>query len=383
MSLKVGIDISSITYQRGVSRYTSNLVSSLLDDSRVRLSAYGSSLRQHQFLIDFTNQHPRLKQTQIDYWPPSILAKLWQLGWPKVSNKLPGIQLFHSWDWIQPPDKNIPLVSTIHDLAMLEYPETAHPEILQAHQRSWQVLKERRAHIIAVSQATKQDIVERLQISPSKIHVVYEALPLETKRVSDQLSEIQSQKIIHNLNLTQPYILFVGTREPRKNLLRLIEAWQPLSKDYQLLIAGEAGWDDTSSEKTISKTKKLLSNPNLRFLGRVSDQELAVLYGEAELFAYPSLYEGFGLPILEAFYHGTPVLTSNISSMPEVAGEAAVLVNPLEVDSITKGIEKILKESKEDQRKRLQKMLVRLHLFDWQRTADQTIKVYQQAISEF
>src|SRR6185369_15571845 len=129
--------------------------------------------------------------------------------------------------------------------------------------------------------------------------------------------------IKNQLHLSRPYLLFVGTREPRKNLNRLIKAWQPLSNNFDLIFAWEAGWDEMA--QTL--------NQHVRFLGKVSAQELAVLYGEAEIFVYPSVYEGFGLPILEAFYHGTPVVTSNVSSLPEVAGNAAELVEPHSVES--------------------------------------------------
>lgn len=218
--------------------------------------------------------------------------------------------------------------------------------------------------------------MELLKYPASLVHVVHEALPYEVVRTAESVSEDEYEKMKRRLQLDKPYILFVGTREPRKNLLRLIEAWEPLAEKVQLIIAGEKGWDDTEQKD------KVLSHPNLRFLGRVSDEELTVLYGEAELFAYPSLYEGFGLPILEAFYHGTPVLTSNVSSMPEVAGNAAELVDPLSVKSIRKGIEKILEESREEQQRRLQKMIIRRQLFSWSKVAEDTIRVYQQAIGE-
>ena len=115
----------------------------------------------------------------------------------------------------------------------------------------------------------------------------------------------------------------------------------------------------------------------------MSDKVLAVLYSEASLFAYPCLYEGFGLPILEAFYYGTPVVTANVSSMVEVAGNAAELVDPLSVDSIRKGMEVILSETLAEQQKRVQKMVIRLQMFDWQRVAKETMAVYQTAIREW
>jgi glycosyltransferase involved in cell wall biosynthesis len=378
--MQVGIDITSIIYNRGVSRYTSNLVRALLQQKIVNVALYGSSLRQVDTLEKTVQQlhkeYPLVKfESRIQNYPPSVQEYFWNVfGVNLIKKVFPHVDVFHSWDWLQPPDKNLPLVSTVHDLAILKFPETAHPKILRLHQHAWKVLKERNAQIIAVSHATKKDLIELLEFPAQNIHVIHEALPLETVVASEQMSEEEYEQTKEKLKIEKPYLFFVGTREPRKNLMKLIQAWQPLSKEVDLVIAGEDGWDETG------KNKNLLENPNLRFLGKVSDQELSVLYGEAELFVYPSLYEGFGLPILEAFYHGTPVVTSNISSMPEVAGNAAELVDPASVESIRKGIEKVLHESKEAQQKRLQQMIIRMHQFSWAKVAEKTVEVYRRAI---
>jgi len=282
------------------------------------------------------------------------------------------IDVFHSWDWLQPPDKNLPLVSTIHDLAILKYPAAAHPQVLKMQQRSWKILQDRQAEIITPSIATKKDVVDLLQIPTHRVHVIHEALPEENVTAAEKLTEGRAEQIKTRLQLNKPYLLFIGTSEPRKNLPRLIEAWQTLAADYELIIAGAAGWEDLSQFKR---------QKNLRFLGRVSAEELSVLYSEAEAFCYPSLDEGFGLPILEAFYYGVPVLTSNRSSMAEVAGNAALLVNPDSVDDIRRGLEQILGENKTEQQERLRKMILRLHLFSWKQAASETIKVYQAAIN--
>ncbi len=379
--MKVGIDISSLIYGRGVSRYTSNLIRALLRQPSVELSLYGSSFRRQAELKKMVSR--LIKETTVNHlhrqptvviqsYPPSLQHFLWNwLHRNRMQQILPQLDVFHSWDWLVPPDRQLPLVSTIHDLAILKYPETAHPKILKMHRQSWQRLKQTEAEIIAVSQATKQDIVQLLKIPASKVHVIYEALPVEVIQTAEALTETRAEDIKRRLRLDKPYLLFVGTREPRKNLARLIQAWQPLATEVELLIAGDTGWDEVE--------KQTVPQAGLRFLGRVSDPELAVLYGEAEALVYPSLYEGFGLPILEAFYHGTPVVTSNVSALPEVAGNAAELVDPESVSSIRSGIEKVLHESTAEQQKRLQRMIIRLHLFDWQRVAEETIKVYQLA----
>lgn len=380
--MHIGIDITPLLYGRGVSRYTENLVQALAELSSTHLHLYGSTLRQQTELkqkakkLISESKDPSHHRQTIQAWPPKAHHWMWNvLGVSPLKPVMPEIEVFHSWDWLQPPDADLPLVSTIHDLAILKFPETAHPNIKMMHEYAWKRLKERQAQLIAVSHSTKRDMMEMLDIPAERIHVVHEALPQEIREVSESIDEEEYQRIRARLNLNQPFVFFVGTREPRKNLERLIKAWEPLHKDFQLIIAGESGWD-----KSASFSAKYPDQ--LRFLGKVSDQALAVLYGEASVLAYPCLYEGFGLPILEAFYHGTPVLTSNTSSMIEVAGNAAELVNPESIEDIRRGLKIILSESVTDQQKRLQKMIIRLQMFSWKRVAQETLAVYKKAIEE-
>lgn len=377
--MKIGIDISALVFDRGVSRYSANLVRALASDPTLQLFLYGSSWRQEQKLrqqISTITAGAKAKITvRIQKLPPSILTTLWNFGFNPISGLFPQLDVFHSWDWIQPPDKKLPLVSTIHDLAILKYPETAHPEILKHHQKSWKILKQRQAQIIAVSETTKKDIVELLDIPAKFVTVIHEALPQEALTVAEKLSDEKFEALKIKLGLTRPYLLFVGTREPRKNLGRLIEAWESFAATHDLIIAGATGWDESQARAKTSRVKP-------RFLGKVTDQELVVLYTEADCFVYPSLDEGFGLPILEAFSFGTPVVTSNTSAMPEVAGNAAVLIDPNNVESIVQGIRQILTEEKAQQEKRLQKMIIRLQAFSWDKVAALTKQVYARAINQ-
>ncbi len=380
--MKLGIDITPVLYKRGVSRYTSNLVAGLIKHTNLSLHLYGSSFRQHQELVkaaeNFQAFSTNKVKTTLQHYPPSLLSLLWRANINPIASTAPKLDVFHSWDWLHPPDTTFPLVSTIHDLAILKFPETANPKILKMHQRSWDVLKKKQAHIIAVSRSTKNDIVELLGYPRYLVHVIYEALPTEVKNVSDQMTEEIYEETKIKLLLDKPFVFFVGTREPRKNLKKLIKAWEPLASHFDLLIAGNTGWDESEKLDTITLQEK-----GLRFLGRVSDQELAVLYSEAAVFAYPSLYEGFGLPILEAFNYGTPVVTSNNSGMLEVAGNAAELVDPESVDSIRAGLEKVLGEGLSEQQKRLQRMIIRQQMFSWQTVANETHRVYRKAVEDF
>ena len=375
--MNIGIDITSLIYQRGVSRYTSNLVRAFAQYTQENLFLFGYSFSKKSFLekqaATLCNYSRNKAKQHVQRLPISVQSKLWQFGLNKVTNTFPQLEVFHSWDWLQPPDENIPIVSTIHDLAILKFPETAHPQVLKAHRKSWAILKKRKAHIIAVSHATKKDIVDRLDIPNWRVHVVPESLPVEIEQIDREMTEQTEERIIEKLNLIKPYILFVGVREPRKNLDRLIKAWLPLANEIELLVVGEKSWSELEQE----------SHPSLRFLGHVTDQELSVLYAQAQLFAYPSLYEGFGLPILEAFHHGTPVITSDISAMIEVAGNAAQLVDPTSVKEIRQAIKTVLSESELEQQHRLQRMIIRKQMFNWNKVARQTLAVYQKAIDDF
>lgn len=375
--MKIGIDVSSLAYSRGVSRYTGNLIAALAELPNQQLYLYASSARAQDKIRtsvkNYLANSPRQPQLKIQGFPPSLLDKIWRFGFNPIRKQFPELDVFHSWDWLQPPDKNLPLVSTIHDLAIIKHPEVAHPKVLAMHQQAWEVLKKRNALIIAVSQATKNDIIKYLEIPERNVFVIHEALPTEISRTAQNLSQKPEllAKIKNMYQLERPYILFVGTREPRKNLLTLIKAWQPLANDYRLLVVGEQAWDGS---------EKVSHHSNLEFLGQVSDQVLAALYHFAELFAYPSLDEGFGLPVLEAFSYGVPVLAADIPVIREIAGNAADLCPTKDVGAMTEALRKILNEDKEAVDKRMKRMIIRLQLFNWQKTAKQTLAVYQRAV---
>lgn len=384
--MKVGIDVSSLVYGRGVSRYTANLTRGLLTACPdIELKLYGNSYGQEEKLaseIKALRVPNRKFRSFIQHYPQKILSLIWGWGFNPVNQIFDEkVDVFHSWDWLQPPDKDFALVSTIHDLAILKYPESAKKEVLTAHQKSWAILRERGAEIITVSESTRQDVIKMLGFPPYQVTTIYEALPVENMEIAENMTEEIYNQARLDLGLDElglgkdgkPFIFFVGTREPRKNLARLIEAWQPLAEKIDLVIAGETGWD--KSENTAAES---FYKP--RFLGRISNEQLAVLYNEAAFFAYPSLDEGFGLPILESFYFGTPVLTSNLSAMKEIAGEAAMLVDPTDIQSICQGMVALLNEDENARHRRLQLMLLRQRVFSWEKTALQTAEVYHKAL---
>jgi glycosyltransferase involved in cell wall biosynthesis len=304
--LRIGIDMSSLVYGRGVSRYTTNLVSALANTRKAELHLYGSAWSQSEWLNSQLSSLARraptgtVKHSLVRKLPGPLHTWLWQHGLDAIRDTTGPLDVIHSWDWLQPPDKHIPLVSTIHDTAIKHFPETAHPEVVRMHEASWRTLRQRQAHVIAVSQATRHDIVQFLEIPPERIHVVYEALPVEFVQQAGTLTDEFVAHVQSTHHLTRPFAFFVGTFEPRKNLPRLLQAWEPLSGVLDLVLAGAAGWEDLSKVSLSPQAKA-----HLHIMGKVDDATLMALYASAEMFVYPSMYEGFGLPILESFFFST------------------------------------------------------------------------------
>ncbi len=237
--------------------------------------------------------------------------------------------------------------------------------------------------IIAVSKATKDDLVKRIGINPEKIEVVYEGYDRNLFKLT---------KINVKVSSLIPYFLFVGTIQPRKNLARLIDAFARYSQSLgniqsskslrsedmnisvapSLLIVGSKGW---LSDDIYTLPKVLGIEDRVKFLGHVPDEKLPALYSGAEALLFPSLFEGFGLPLLEAQACGCPVLTSNVSSMPEVAGKSAILVNPESVDDIVRGMEKM--EDGKSKMEIIKKGFENIKRFSWEKCAKETLKVLE------
>lgn len=352
--MKIGIDISQIVYQTGVSRYTAELVKHLLKiDQENQYFLYAGSLRQRSIIQAFAAQLPRKTKLVLTLLSP----KLADFAWNRF-NLLPPPEtdVFHASNWALPRTKS-KLITTIHDLTFLKYPQTHTPYSVAAHTRHLNQAKKYADRIIAVSESTKKDLID-YGIPTEKITVIYEA-------AGSIFRPVDPRDVKAKHGLTKPYFLSVGTREPRKNLQRLIEAFSklPTRSDLEvtLVIVGPIGWGES-----------LKIPSNVRFLGFVPDEDLAGLYSGAKAFVYPTLYEGFGLPVLEALNCGCPVITSNLSSLPEVGGEAAIYVNPLSVAEITQAMAAVRKLNLSG------KSLTQAKKFSWEKTAKATLKVYQE-----
>lgn len=281
--------------------------------------------------------------------------------------------LFHGADIVTPRLK-LPVVITVHDLTTLLFPKF-HTRLNRLYLRwAYPVMAGRADAIIADSHATRQDIVARLSVASDKIEVIH--LGVNGERFAPR-SARECSSAFAEYGLQPPYLLAVGTLEPRKNLVTLLHAYAALPPTVPpLVLVGGQGWGDYALSTQI---ERLGIRDRVRLTGYVSDDVLPALYSAAELFVYPSHYEGFGLPVLEAMACGAPVITSNVSSLPEVAGEAAFQVNPRSASELTEAIQTLL-ESPSKRSAMRQAGLVRARSFSWERCAQQTLGVYQRVL---
>lgn len=271
--------------------------------------------------------------------------------------------------------EKVPILVTVHDLSYYRHPETFAFGSRITKQILAPMSMKRASIIIADSENTKCDIIESFPTSYDKIRVVYPGGP-RYSRIEDH-EKVDALK--RKLNIQSKYILYMGTLEPRKNLIRLVEAYHQLVKrgvSEQLVIAGKKGW---LYEQIFRRVKDLGLEERVSFVGYVSEEDKPVLYSGAEVFIYPSLYEGFGLPPLEAMSCGVPVVVSDISSIPEVVGSAGIYVDPYDVESIGEGIYRVLKDQE------LGRILVHQGMeqrkkFSWGKTAGEILQIYKEIL---
>jgi glycosyltransferase involved in cell wall biosynthesis len=261
-------------------------------------------------------------------------------------------------------------VVTVHDLATFDSPEGFSNSFRAAYAFILPRLLPRVAHILTVSEFTKQCLIERFKLSADKITVT--PLGVDHDRFYPRSAK-EIQELKHKLQLSSRYILFLGSLSARKNMRRLVEAWalaqHDVDADIELVIAGGAGVGHV-----FNGTELPTLPPRTRLLGRIADEDLPALYSGATLFAFPSLYEGFGLPPLEAIACGTPVLSSQVSSLPEVLGNVGILVDPLRVEEICDGLHQAL-NNRGTSDKMSKVGVLRAQAFQWQKTAQQTYEV--------
>jgi glycosyltransferase involved in cell wall biosynthesis len=284
------------------------------------------------------------------------------------------LDLLHSPDFIPPFRRNCKSVITIHDLAFLLYPHFLTKESARYYGQIDQAWR-RTDHIIAVSEATKQDSIKMLGVPEKKISVIHEAAnPIYRPMPRDEAARYIQQRY----KIENDFILFVSTIEPRKNLPGLLQAYRRLRDDYKrdelLVLAGANGW---LWEEVYETVNRLNLEDHVAFLGRVPLEDLVYLYNSAKLMVHPSFYEGFGLPPLEAMTCGTPAIVSNTAALPEVVGDAALMIDPHDLQGLTVAMMRVLSEP-ELWNDLSAKGLKRASLFSWKKAAQRTLDVYHK-----
>lgn len=268
---------------------------------------------------------------------------------------------------LQPGKK---LVVTVHDLSPVVL-----PEYYDVKRRLWhwsvgfKKTLARADKVIAVSEYTKKELVDVLGLKPEKVEVVYQGI--DHTRYKPELETARLRSVRNRYGLPGEFILYVGTLEPRKNVDGLLKAWEAMDTKVPIVVAGKPGWKYGDIFRMAQRSSK---RRLIQFLGFVPEADKPYLIKLARALAFPSIYEGFGLPVLEAMAVGTPVVTSSVTSLPEVAGDAALLVNPYNVHELTFALEQLVNE--EPLRAQLMvKGIARAREFTWQKTAEQTLKV--------
>lgn len=315
----------------------------------------------------------RLKVSRLPTNRPPVRI-LWEQALLPWVARHEGLDLLHNMAFVGPLASNCPFVITVHDLSFLFY-QHSFRSLRRRYLQLFARMSLRRARrVIAVSESTKQDLVEIYDVSPAKIDVVHNGVDASYQPLpADQVAAFRQQQ-----GLPERFVLFVGTLEPRKNVVRLIEAYARLPKERPpLVLVGGKGW---FYDEIFRRVEALELSDEVHFSGFVPAEDLPLWYNAADLFVYPSIYEGFGLPPLEAMACGTAVITSTASSLPEVVGKAGKLVDPTDTEALASAMEEVLGDW-ELQVQMQAAGLVQAKGFSWKETAEKTVESYRHALA--
>jgi glycosyltransferase involved in cell wall biosynthesis len=376
--MRIGIDYTAaITQSAGIGRFTRGLVGALAEVDReneyVLFYAQGRKPARGPLFPD----HPNIRERPIPVSDRTLTIIWHRLGIPLAVDLFTGsVDLFYFPNYSQPPLRRGASVVTVHDLSFLMVPECADAGLRAHLERVVPASVAAADFVTADSENTRNDIITLLDVPPERVEVVYAGLEPSFRRVEDPhlLEAIRRKYRLHF-----PFILHVGVIEPRKNLTRLVQAYALIRErtrlPHKLVIAGGLGW---LYNEVFREVEDLHLGDDVFFPGFVPDQDLPALYSLADVVAYPSLYEGFGFPPLEAMACGTPVVCSNTSSLPEVVGDAALSVAPTDVEALADALVSVLDDS------RLRAELVtkghaRAKLFTWESSARKLVECFERA----
>lgn len=383
--MRIGIDATqtgvSTNCRGGVYHYINNLILGLKDIDRVNdYILLFTFFRKNHFSF-YQKALKRLGRNEESNFKVQLSRCPNMLSLPL---RLPAdiftgpIDVFHGPAHFVPPVFSGKSVVTIHDLDYLRVSDCLEPQWVKYKNKYTQISAKRAEMIIAVSQFAKDEIVSEFGLEKDNVRVIHQG-------VSSNFAPIKDEIILGSLRkkyrISKPYILFSGGLNPNKNLLRLLEGFSKIkedaARDYCLVISGTGNNPASSLDIIKQKIRDLGLEEQIIFTGYVPDEDLPALYSGAKFFIFPSIYEGFGIPVVEAMACGTPVITSNVCSLPEVAGSAALLVDPYSSSSIAEGMHILLTDN------HLCSELVirgieRAKLFTWEKTSRETLKLYEE-----
>lgn len=382
--MHIGIDYTAAAWQgAGIGRYSRELIRAIVAQGDTHhyslFYAAGGLAPDSPYLADLrqlcdTYAHVRRVPIPLS---PRRLTQLWQrLRIPLPVELFTGrLDLLHAPDFVLPPTRARTLV-TIHDLSFLVHPECAEPSMVRYLTDAVPRGLRRANVILADSQATRNDLVRLLAIDPARVELVYPGVGPRFCHMPAETTE----PVRRRLGLPDHFVLFVSTLEPRKNLVRLLEAFAQVvqndNSNLHLVIAGRRGW---LYEDIFAAIERLDLRERVQLLDYVHDNDLPAVYNLAAAFAYPSIYEGFGIPPLEALACGTPTVVADNSSLPEVVADAAVLVSAEDVGSIASGIARVVSDT--ELRARLRAAgPAQARKFTWEQAAKRVLACYQRAV---
>lgn len=374
--MRIGFDVTPLCVrQSGVGTYTRNLLEHLDEYPYDVVTPLAHRAPDAMRPLGVPAESRRNGATRVQAVAPRGINKtIWmQMVLPLWLSRS-DVDVCHFTNNVAPLWTPVPSVVTIHDMTVWLYPEYHYHRRLWAMRPFVPPAARRAAAIIAVSHSAKRDIVRILDVPEEKVHVIYEApaAPFRPITAGDARAILRRQ----GLSVPDRFILYVGTIEPRKNLVRLMQAFATLRLhggiSHDLVLVGQRGWKD---RPVFEAVERLGLQNSVHFLGHVSTPTLVALYNLAEALVFPSLYEGFGLPVVEAMACGTPVLTSSKGALGEIAGDAAEFVEPAEVESIAAGLRRLL--TNEVRRTELRaRGFEHVAGFDWATAAAATRRVY-------
>ncbi len=387
--MRIGIDVRCLGEGRrtGVEEYALNLLHTIFETNKENTYIlFFNSFRQSKADFLWVKKYENVKLKKL-HFPNKLLNFIfWYFAWPKIDRLIGGADLiFMPNIMFGSVSKKTRLIVTVHDLSFERYPKT-----FSVRRRFWHIfvnpkkICERADKIITVSESSKKDIIDLYGIDAKKIKVIYSGVS-ERFRVISRNDE-KLIRVKEKYHLPYKFVLYLGTIEPRKNIKGIIQAYAQMRKnamteekfnellEYKLVVAGSVGW---LSEEIFSEIKKSEFKNSIKVINFVEDADKEFVFNLASLFVYPSFFEGFGFPVLEAMSCGVPVIASNNSSLPEIAESAAILVDPTKPQEISDAMKEVLLNGNL-RSKLIEKGVARAKEFNWQKTARSTLNILTQ-----